>query len=127
MNLIDASAILAMLRDESGGDRLAQYLDDGLIAQINRIEVVQFFVKLERSFDEAEGVMAALALNKVVLNEAMEARAAQMVPFTKQFGLGIGDRICLATASVLEVPVVTADRDWNKVKWPLLPEIIQLR
>ena len=35
---------------------------------------------------------------------------------TRQYGRGLGDRSCLALAVQLDVPALTADREWKKVK-----------
>lgn len=35
---------------------------------------------------------------------------------TRNLGLGLGDRACLATARREECPVLTADRTWNQLQ-----------
>ncbi len=42
--------------------------------------------------------------------------AARLRPLTKQYGLSLGDRACLAVAVKLNVPAVTADKEWSKLK-----------
>lgn len=44
---------------------------------------------------------------------------------TKEFGLSLGDRACLALAGIKNLPVVTADKQWDKLKTDF--KIIQLR
>lgn len=41
-------------------------------------------------------------------------RAAELYPLTKAFGLSLGDRACLATASMLSGTAVTAERIWER-------------
>ena len=41
---------------------------------------------------------------------------AQIRPATKEHGLGLGDRICLALGRRLDLPVMTADRTWVELE-----------
>lgn len=42
--------------------------------------------------------------------------AAKLHLHTKEFGLALSDRSCLALAMQSGVPALTADREWKKVK-----------
>jgi PIN domain nuclease of toxin-antitoxin system len=42
-------------------------------------------------------------------------RAAALRAATKHLGLSLGDRACLATAQLRDLPVLTADRVWKKL------------
>jgi ribonuclease VapC len=46
------------------------------------------------------------------LTDADCVEIARLRPLTKAHGLSLADRACLALARRLEIPVVTADRDW---------------
>jgi PIN domain nuclease of toxin-antitoxin system len=50
---------------------------------------------------------------------------ARTRPLTREHGLSLGDRACLALAHRLELPVITADRTWSKLDLKL--EIRQIR
>ena len=50
-----------------------------------------------------------------------------MFPTTKRYGLGHGDRACLALGSALSLPVVTADANWSLVAAVLKVRVEQFR
>lgn len=41
--------------------------------------------------------------------------AAKLWKSTKEYGLSLGDRACIALAQHMELPVYTADRIWTKL------------
>ena len=50
------------------------------------------------------------------LSVAEGQKAAELYPLTKTYGLSLGDRACLATASVLSGIAVTAENVWTKAE-----------
>ena len=52
----------------------------------------------------------------VDFNEEMAFEAGKLRPVTRKLGPSLGDRACLATAKVLNLPAVTTDRAWLKLR-----------
>ncbi len=52
----------------------------------------------------------------VEVSAAIASRAAELRLTTREYGLSLGDRICLATAEALSATAVTADRAWANVE-----------
>jgi len=50
---------------------------------------------------------------------------ARLRPLTRDLGLSLGDRACLALAKRLDTPVLTADSAWSRLDLPL--ELRQIR
>ena len=46
-------------------------------------------------------------------------------PLTRQVGLSLGDRACLALAQRLGLPAVTADRSWTTLQLPITVQSIR--
>ena len=44
--------------------------------------------------------------------------SAEILPYTKPYGLSLGDRACLATAINYNLELLTADKIWTKVNYP---------
>ena len=42
--------------------------------------------------------------------------AASLKKHTKQFGLSLGDRACIALGIIRKCPIYTADKAWSKLK-----------
>jgi len=110
--VLDASALLAMLHGEPGGDEIQGLLETAVISSVNWSEVVQ--KSLERKV-ETEGMredLEALGLKIVPFSAAHAERTASLRAKTRHLGLSLGDRACLALASALRLPALTTDRPW---------------
>lgn len=116
--VFDASAILALLRDEPGADVIAQYIGDGLISAVNFQEVIKGLLRREVPIDAALAMLDALHLDVRPHGRNDAIAAAKLYPATKEFGSGLGDRTCMALAIAEGLPVLTADREWAKIEIP---------
>lgn len=113
--VLDASALLAWLNGESGGEKVEPILGVSSISTVNLSETIQ--KSLSRGVDTGGLVedLEALGLRSVSFTSVDAVRAARLWPKTKELGLSLADRCCLATARRFGVPAVTADADWNEV------------
>ena len=119
--VLDASAILAYLFDEDGADLVEAALNDSTyIGSINWAEVLS---KVEDKGHSSEILIVTLT-NQGLLGNTLEILAtteedalliAQLRPQTKQRGLSLGDRACLALGMRLKIPVMTADTAWRNL------------
>ena len=116
--VFDASAILALLRDEPGADVVAQYIGDGLISAVNFQEVIKGLLRREVPIDAALAMLDALHLDVRPHGREDAIGAATLYSATKEFGSGLGDRTCMALAIAEGLPVLTADQEWAKIKLP---------
>lgn len=116
-NILDASAVLAVLNGEPGEKKVIPILAESAISAVNLTEVAAKL--LEAGIDEAGAQLALsiLGIGEIVdFTEDLAWEAARLRPITKQFGLSLGDRACLALAIKLKIPAVTADKEWSKLK-----------
>lgn len=122
---IDASAMLAMLLGEPGGDRVEARLEGGLISTVNWSEVVQKAQDLGSSTvglaDELMG--SGLAIVPFELDDA--ELAGSLWDRTHHLGLSLADRACLATALRRSSVAITADRAWSELDLGLEVEVIR--
>jgi PIN domain nuclease of toxin-antitoxin system len=116
--VFDASAILALLRDEPGADVVAQYIGDGLISAVNFQEVIKGLLRREVPIDAALAMLDALHLDVRPHGRGDAVAAATLYSAAKEFGSGLGDRTCMALAIAEGLPVLTADQEWAKIKIP---------
>jgi PIN domain nuclease of toxin-antitoxin system len=119
--VIDASAVLAWLRDEPGADMVARRLDGSFLSAVNLWEVLQKHLAVGAlSGLEAAGFagdLASLSPSVASFGEREAAVAAMMWDETRRLGLGLADRACMATAVGFGLPALTADRPWTEVEW----------
>ena len=118
--VLDASALLAYLQDERGGEMVEAALVTGIINVVNYAEVLS---RLSDTGEEPaaahrrlqdQGLVDGL-LEVVPLDEADAVAIARLRATTRAQGLSLGDRACLATALRFGRPVLTTDRAWATV------------
>ena len=108
--VLDASAVLAYVWKEKGWSKVEQHLlsESVLISSVNLAEVAS--KAFERGMDPkiAREMLANLGMQEVVFDsEAAWDCALLRVP-TRQLGLSLGDRACLALAGATRARLFTA-------------------
>ena len=114
--VLDASALLALLKGEPGAEAVAAALGDAVISAVNLQEVLKDLLRDDRTLDEARAILAKLPLIVRPHDQEAAFAAAALVGATQRFGRGLGDRTCMALGITLGVPVLTADRAWRRVE-----------
>lgn len=119
--LLDASALLALLQSERGGEVVDGALRDG--AAMSTVNLAEVAARLHRQGWPVEDVERAVrtlqsefGLVLLPFDAEVALRSGALRPATA--GLGLGDRACLATAAALGVPALTADRVWLELALP---------
>lgn len=113
--VLDASAVLALVRDEPGGDVVAGHVGRAAISAVNLQEVVKELVREGLAEPIIRELLSELRLD-VRAHDAEDAyRAGGLYAATREHGRGLGDRSCMALALRLGLPALTADRAWAKV------------
>ena len=115
--VLDASALLSMVLDERGHERVDRILDRSRIHAVNLAEVVG---RLVRSGMPAEKAAATLQELQLEVEEEFGARQAEscgaLMGTRRDLGLSLGDCVCLTTAAWLGAVAVTADRRWKELE-----------
>src|SRR5437588_832956 len=100
--VLDASALLVLLKGETGSERVVEAITDGAsISAVNFSEVVG---KLRDGGMPEEAIhesLDPLELDVVQFDMKLAYRAALLGSLTKNAGLSLGDRACLALAQHL--------------------------
>lgn len=118
--ILDASALLALLQNEPGADKVASVIGQSKISSVNWSEVIQ---KLTRHDNEAANIrpdVEALGLIIIPFDADQAEAAASLWPIAKPFGLSLADRVCLQLGISMKEKVLTADTVWEKVEHPNL-------
>jgi ribonuclease VapC len=121
-NVLDASAILAVLNSEPGEKIVIPLLAESAVSSINLAEVGAKLLDAGLDQATAEIAVSVLGIGLIVdFDEAQAWEVARLRPLTKQNGLSLGDRACLGLAIQMGVQAVTADKEWSKLNLcPLL-------
>ena len=122
--VLDASALLALLLDEPGGDAVSQRLEGAAVSTVNLAEVVGRLVDGGVPVDECRDALGGLGLDTVPFDETTAFAAGALRPATRNAGLSLGDRACLALAMQLDRPALTADRAWKRLRLGVEIELV---
>ncbi|HWE88938.1 MAG TPA: PIN domain-containing protein [Pseudonocardiaceae bacterium] len=121
--VLDASALLAWLFKERGGDVIEQVLPYGVIPLPNLAEVL--VISARRGFAmDSEGLRERIVAYGVSVEAPAvgdEIRAAELIvhSYARRAELGgtvsLGDGLCIAVAERLGLPISSGDRLWTKL------------
>lgn len=116
--VLDASALLAYLGNETGADLVADAIAGG--ASISTVNLAEALSTLATRGREPADVVSDLtergllggAITVEPFTTADATEAAWLRPLTRSAGLSLADRACLAAARRLTATVLTADQAW---------------
>ncbi|HMD85999.1 MAG TPA: type II toxin-antitoxin system VapC family toxin [Terriglobia bacterium] len=115
--VLDASALLALLNQEPGSQKLTpELLRDATASTVNLAEVQTKLVREGGDPDEAWELAHAPISEAESFTDEQAKIAGTLVRQTRPLGLSLGDRACLALAMTLGAPVYTTDKDWKNLK-----------
>ena len=111
---------MAVLHDEDGAEAVVEAIVEGAaISVANWAEVLTKLAESgrdpERAASEtrkAEGSRRALMIEPLTAADCIAIAKLRLT--TRAQGLSLADRACLALATRLGVPALTADREWSK-------------
>ncbi len=112
---LDASALLAMLLDERGSDKVRGALAGSAMTTVTLAEVAGYYARTGVAEKDIHLLLDSLEIERVVFDEELAYGAAMLLPATKAAGLSLGARACLALARHRGVTALTADRAWQKL------------
>lgn len=125
--VLDASALLAMLRDEPGGGKVADVLIDSRMSVVNFAEVTSHFVHNEMPPHEVDAMLHPLPVALVEADVELAKVAGHLRAVTSKAGLSLGDRFCLALAMREGLPAWTADKQWKSVAEKIGINVVVIR
>lgn len=116
MIVLDASAVLALLLREPGAERVTAAIVAGArMSTVNFSEVATRYVRAGATEAELLALRDGLPVTLVAVDADLALRAARMSAVTREAGLSLGDRLCLALAQRDGATALTADRAWAGV------------
>ncbi len=123
--VLDASALLAVLRAEPGAERVEPRLEGARIGAVNLSEVV---AKLDDDGVpelEIQRAIGRLDLEVHAFDAAQAYAAGVLRQKTRALGLSFGDRACLSLAQRLGAVALTADRSWARLEIGVVVDVIR--
>ncbi len=125
--VLDSSAVLAVLNGEPGEAVVRRWLAGpvALLCSVNLAEVVTKLVEQGSAETTIQRAISTVKLDIRDFDAELAFAAGLLRGATRQAGLSLGDRACLALGMRLKFPVVTADRSWAGLGLPV--EVVVVR
>jgi PIN domain nuclease of toxin-antitoxin system len=123
--VLDASAVLAVAFAEPGAEIVIPRLPFALLSAVNLAEATTRAVDRGKPLADVQESLATLPIAVVPFDADQAYAASSLRPLTRLLGLSLGDRACLALASLRQLPVLTADRSWAAVDLAVSVEFIR--
>jgi ribonuclease VapC len=115
--VLDASAVLAVLNQEPGAEKLTlEMLSYAAASTVNLAEVHTKLVSRGGNPEEAWEDTLSAVQEHVPFTEEHAKIAGDLAVVTRSLGLSLGDRACLALGLAMNIPVYTTDRSWKNLK-----------
>ncbi len=123
--VLDASAVLAVLQGEAGADHVVELGSGATVSAVNLSEVVAKLAEQRLPEATIREALDELDLAVEPFDRDTAVAAGLLRPRTRDAGLSLADRACLALAERLGLPVVTADRRWAELSLPVAVRTIR--
>jgi len=113
--ILDASALLALLNQEPGGEAVAEVIPGAGISAVNLSEVAAKLAEQGTPWESIRPALDDLGLEVHTFDVEAAYQTGALREPTRSLGLSLGDRACLALGQQLTASVLTSDRNWREL------------
>lgn len=110
--VLDASALIALLRKEPGAEQVAAVLTDSCISSVNLAETYGKMVEYGKRLEDVAYQIERLRIPVIPFDSGQAQIVASFWKLTRSIGMSLGDRACLALALQRSAPAFTTEKDW---------------
>jgi len=123
--VLDASALLAVLRREPGREVVEPLLVGAAVSAVNYSEVIKKAVEAGGKASETRAVLRLMDLVVFAFDEPQAVAAGALFEQTRMLGLSFADRACLGLGIAHRWPVVTAEKKFAEAGLPVEVRLIR--
>lgn len=113
--VLDASAMMAVIRHEQGRDRVIEALASAIASSVSFAEVVGKLVRHGMPAGLARAEFTSLGVRTVPFDDDQAYETGALRRSSHHLQLSLADRACLALARSRNLPVLTSDRRWSEL------------
>ena len=125
--VLDSSALLAVILEEPGAERVEPLLPGAKVSAVNVGEVAAKLRDLGMPEGTVETVLRGLQIQVHAHDWDAALASGFLRPATRSAGLSLGDRACLALAAALGLPAAAADHSWQGVAEAVSVQVTPIR
>ena len=115
--VFDSSALIMLFAKEPGYEFVRHNMKHAIISSINIAEVYKYCMEVKNlTEDDCKALIELSGIKIIDFCEQQALITARIVKETKQYGLSLGDRGCIALAILKGCSVLTCDKIWQKVE-----------
>lgn len=129
MYVMDASALLALMQGERGGDVVDELIQDQecVASSVNIAEVGTRMMDKGLAPAQLARTLKELDVQPIDFDLEQATLCAALRLSTKHVGLSLGDRACLALAQLVKGTAVTSDSAWSDVADAVGVRVLMIR
>ena len=114
--VFDSSALIMLFAKEPGYEQVKQHMKYAIISSINIAEVYKYCIDVQNlTEDDCRNLIKLTGIKIIDFCEEQALITAKIIKQTKQYGLSLGDRGCIALAILGNYHILTCDKIWQKV------------
>ena len=113
--VLDASALLAVIRREPGFENVKPFLPRALISSVNVCEVIYVAMEKGSTMEAVQWSIRSLPIETIPFDDRQAAVAAALHKPTRRHGISFADRACLVLGLSENLSVVTSDMTWEEL------------
>ena len=114
--VLDSSALIMLFGKEPGYELVKQNLRHAIISSVSIAEVYEYCIETcDLTEDDCRELIHLSGIKIIDFCEEQALISAKIIKDTKQYGLSLGDRGCLALAIHKNCPILTGNTIWQEI------------
>lgn len=113
--VLDASALIALINNEVGSEKVMAALPFAIMSSVNLSECGAFLGRTGMSSNTIRSLLTGLIPESEPFDSEQAYLTAELRDLTKTKGLSLGDRACLALTKLKNLTAITTDRVWGEL------------
>lgn len=114
--ILDASALLALIQEETGAEIIKPLLKFSVMSAVNVTETLSVLQRTNISPEEGLTLITDIVTTIVPFDLEQAEQVAKLHPLVQPQGLSLAGRACIGLGIKLQIPIYTADRIWDELK-----------
>ncbi len=114
--LLDTSALIALIKKESGYQKIEEVLPYSAISSVNLCELASILARNNILENEIDEIIEDIVPEVIPFCENIAIKAGKLSKYSAKYGLSLGDKACLSTAEYYSMNVYTTDKIWSELE-----------